>query len=131
MMDAGRVFGRGISFPPRLGPDGRVAWSAGPDNVRECIRVLLLTELGERIRLPEFGGSLRALLGDPNTVSTRRLVQQRIEDALRLWEPRVAVDSVQVEEADEDAAAAIATITYRLVATQATERTTLRVQLNG
>src|SRR5436305_1697397 len=30
-MDDGRIFGRGISFPPRVGPDGRVAWSAGPD----------------------------------------------------------------------------------------------------
>ena len=28
-MDAGRIFGRGIAFPPRVGADGRVAWSEG------------------------------------------------------------------------------------------------------
>ena len=64
-MDAGRLFGRGISFPPRVGPDGRVAWSEGEVNVREAIRIILMTEPRERLRLPEFGGgpgplSLRA-----------------------------------------------------------------------
>jgi hypothetical protein len=42
-MDAGAIFGRGISFPPRIGPDGRVAWSAGEENVRECMRIILQT----------------------------------------------------------------------------------------
>ena len=130
-MDAGRLYGRGIAFPPRLGPDGRMLWSEGPDNVRECIRITLLTQTGERVQLPAFGGDLRPLLGEPNTVSTRRLAQQRIEDALRLWEPRIEVQSVRVEEAADDAAAAIATVTYRLVATQLVEQTSLRMQLNG
>ena len=131
MMDAGRVFGRGISFPPRLGPDGRMLWSEGPPNIRECIRVTLLTEAGERVQLPAFGGNLRPLLSEPNTVSTRRLAQQRIEQALRQWEPRIAVESVDVDEAPDDPAAAVATVTYRLVATQGVEQTTLRMQLNG
>ena len=42
---AGRSLGRGISFPPRVGPDGRLAWSAGEQNIREAIRVILMTEL--------------------------------------------------------------------------------------
>lgn len=131
MMDAGRIYGRGIAFPPRLGPDGRMLWSEGPDNIRECIRVTLLTQTGERVQLPGFGGNIRPLLGEPNTVTTRRLVQQRIEDALRRWEPRVAIESVVVDEAPDDPTAAIATVTYRLVATQVVEQTSLRMQLNG
>ena len=58
MIDAGKLFGRGISFPPRVGPDGRVAWSEGEVNVRESIRVILMTEQPERLRAPNFGGSL-------------------------------------------------------------------------
>lgn len=131
MMNAARVFGRGISFPPRLGPDGRMLWSEGPENIRECIRVTLLTETGERIQRAAFGGNLRRLLGEPNTVTTRRLVQQRVEEALKLWEPRITVESVDVEEAPDDPAAAVATIAYRLVATQAVEETSLRVRLDG
>ena len=42
MIDAGTLFGRGIAFPPRIGPDGRLMWSAGPQNIREGIRIALL-----------------------------------------------------------------------------------------
>ncbi|NTV96894.1 MAG: TOBE domain-containing protein, partial [Thiobacillus sp.] len=41
---AARLFGRGISFPPRIGSDGRIAWSEGEQNVRESIRVILMTD---------------------------------------------------------------------------------------
>ena len=41
-MDTGKLFGRGISFPPRVGPDGRVVWSEGEANVRECIEIVLM-----------------------------------------------------------------------------------------
>ena len=130
-MDAGALFGRGISFPPRVGPDGRVAWSTGPDNIREAIKVVLLTEPGERLQLAEFGGRLRALLFEPNSVATRRTVQEQIERALRLWEPRIRVRSIIVEEDDADPRSALATINYRLVASQADEQVTLRVPLRG
>ena len=78
MLDAGKIFGKGISFPPRIGPDGRVAWSEGEASVREAIRVILLTELNERVRLPNFGGSLGLFLFEPNTVTTRHLISDRI-----------------------------------------------------
>ena len=80
-MNAAMVFGRGLSFPPRLGRDGGFAWSEGPENIREAIRVLLLTETGERVRRPEFGGDLRRLLFEPNTAATRRTIRDRIEAA--------------------------------------------------
>ena len=28
------LYGQGLSFPPRLGPDGAMLWSAGEQNVR-------------------------------------------------------------------------------------------------
>ncbi|HZT75360.1 MAG TPA: GPW/gp25 family protein [Vicinamibacterales bacterium] len=130
-MNDGQVFGQGISFPPRVGPDGRVAWSAGPDNIREMIRVVLMTDPGERVQLPDFGGRLRPLLFEPNTVATRRLVQEQIEIALQLWEPRIAIKSVTVDADAADARAAIAVIDYQLVASQTDEQLTLRVPLRG
>src|SRR5262249_25320510 len=130
-MDEERLFGRGISFPPRVGPDGRVAWSAGPVNIRESIQIVLLTEPGERLQLPEFGGRLRAVLFEPNTVATRRLVQEQIDRALRLWEPRIALGAVVVEEDPDDPRMALATVSYELVASQASGQVTLRVPLRG
>ena len=130
-MDLGSLFGQGISFPPRVGADGRLAWSAGPDNIREMIRVVLLTEPGERVQLADFGGRLRALLFEPNTVATRRLVQEQIERALQLWEPRIAVRSITIDEDAADPRAAVAVIDYQLVASQSVEQLTLRVPLRG
>jgi uncharacterized protein len=130
-MDAGRIYGRGISFPPRIGPDGRVTWSEGEVNVREAIRVILMTELRERIRLPEFGGGLSKYLFEPNTVTTRHQIQERITRALAQWEPRINVESINVEPDAFDQQAAVATITYKLVATQALERVSLTVSLGA
>ncbi len=125
------MFGRGIAFPPRVGGDGRVAWSEGETNVRESIQVILQTERRERLMLPEFGGGLSGYLFEPNTVTTRRLIKDRIQRALEQWEPRIAVESVEVDADPEDSQAAVATITYRLVATQTRERVTLGVTLAG
>ena len=131
MNDVGKILGRGISFPPHVGPDGRVAWSEGEVNVREAIRIILLTEQRERLRLPAFGGSLSRYLFEPNTVTTRQLIRDRITKELADWEPRITVDSVTVEADPDDPQAAVATISYRLVATRARESVTLSVALTG
>jgi len=130
-MDNGNVYGRGVAFPVRVGGDGRLAWSAGADNVRESIQVILLTQPGERLQLPEFGGGLRRFLFEPNTVATRRLVQHEIEQALQRWEPRLKLRSVSVAADPDDERSALATIDYELVATSSVEQATLRVPLAG
>lgn len=129
LMDAGKIFGRGMSFPPRVGADGRVAWSEGESNVRESIRVILMTEQPERLRTPNFGGSLGQFLFEPNTVATRRSIQDRITKELAQWEPRISVESVSVDADTDDPTAAIAVITYKLIATQTVERVSLSVTL--
>ena len=131
MKNAGQILGRGMSFPPRVGPDGRIAWSEGEGNVREAIRIILLTEQRERLRLPAFGGSLARFLFEPNTVTTRQLLRDRITKELAEWEPRISVESVTVEPDADDPQAAVATINYRLVATRAQESVTLSVALTG
>lgn len=130
-MDAGKLYGRGISFPPRVGEDGRVAWSVGEANIRDAIRVILLTEPGERLLRPDFGAGLRRFLFEPNTVTTRRAIEEAITNALKDWEARIAVESVTVEEEPDDPRAVLATVTYRLVATSAVERVSLSVGVAG
>ncbi len=131
MSNAGKIFGKGISFPPRVGADGRVVWSEGETNIRESIKIILLTELGELLRLPQFGGGLNRFLFEPNTATTRQLIRDRITKALAQWEPRITVESVAVEPDAQDVQAAIATVNYKLVATQSAERVSLSVTLGG
>lgn len=128
-MDLGTLFGRGIAFPPHVGSDGRVAWSEGEANVREAVQIILLTERGERLMLPDFGGDLGTFLFEPNTVTTRHLLADQIARALAAWEPRLMIESVQVEPDPNDDQAAVATITYKLVATQTRERVSVQVTL--
>ncbi|MCB0106636.1 MAG: GPW/gp25 family protein [Caldilineaceae bacterium] len=125
------IFGQGLSFPPRVGADGRLAWSVGEANVRESIRLILLTEPGERLMRESFGCGLRRFLFEPNTLATRQLIQERIVRALERWEPRVRVDSVQVDANAADERMIEIGITYRLIATQVIERLTLTLQLEG
>jgi phage baseplate assembly protein W len=131
MSNAGKILGKGIGFPPRIGADGRVVWSEGETNIRESIRVILMTELNERLYLPEFGGGLNRFLFEPNTATTRQLIRDRITKALAEWEPRIEVQSVSVEPDGQDSQAAIAVINYKLVATQVSERVSLTVTLGG
>ena len=130
-MGGASIYGKGMAFPPRVGADGRLAWSEGEDNVRESIRVILLTEPGERLRLPAFGAGLGRCLFEPNILATHTLLRQRIADALKRWEPRIQLESVEVLADEVDPQAAIATITYRLVATQSQERVSLAVTVGA
>lgn len=129
--DAGRVLGRGFAFPPRLGPDGRFAWSEGTANVRDSIRVILMTELQERLMLPDFGCGLRSFLYEPNVVSTHRLIADRSRRALATWEPRIRVEELTVEPDPQDPDGAVLSITYQLTATGAEDNLRLTLLLGG
>ena len=130
-MDGGKLYGRGMSFPPRVGEDGRIAWSEGETNIREGIQITLRTQEGERLNLPGFGAGLQRYLFEPNTVATRFQIQDRITKALQLWEPRISITSVDVQQDPSDNQAAIAAIEYKLIATQVKERLNLSVKLGS
>jgi uncharacterized protein len=128
-MDGGQLYGRSISFPPRVGDDGRVVWSEGETNIREAIQIILKTEERERINLPSFGAGLQQYLFEPNTASTQFQIKDRITKALQLWEPRISVTQVDVQQDPSDIKAAIATIEYKLVATRVKQRVNVTVLL--
>lgn len=125
------LFGQGMAFPPRVGVDGRLAQSEGEENVRESIRLILLTEPGERLLREDFGCGLRRFLFEPNTVTTRQLIGERIKQSLARWEPRVIIDEVLVEADEENPRLIGINIMFRLIATQAAGRMGLTLQLEG
>lgn len=131
MTREGDLYGRSMSFPPRVDANGRFAWSEGTRNVHESIKIILLTEAGERLMLPEFGAGLKRFLYEPNTVATRHLIEEQITRSLEQWEPRIQIQEVNVEADPSDDRKAIATLRYNLVATQQTESVTLHVALGG
>jgi len=123
------IFGRSLSFPPRVGAGGGFLWSEGEANIRESITVILKTDPGERVGVPEFGAGLGRFLFEPNVPATHARMRDAVQRALGRWERRIQVEGVEVEVDPADGEAARVTILYRLVATSARERISLNVTL--
>ena len=131
MTDEAALYGRGVAFPLRLTPEGRLAWSDGEANVRESIRILLLTAQGERLRRPDYGAGLERFLFEPNVPTTWRAIEESIRRQLANWEPRVQVEAIQVVADPNDAEAAVATLSFTLVATSQAGRMSLSIPVQG
>lgn len=96
--------GRGLKLPLEPGArDHALDLLDGPDKVRQSILSILDTEPGERVMRPTFGCGLRRYLMQPNSVATRALIRRDVETALRTWEPRIEVGTVDVLPGDDPA----------------------------
>jgi phage baseplate assembly protein W len=124
------LYGKGVSFPLRVGPDGGIVWSTGELNVRECICTILRTASGERVERPTFGCGLDRILFEPNSTATLRLIQDRVTQAISLWEPRVSLNNVTATVNATDPRDVDVTITYTLIATGVQQRLQMTVSAN-
>lgn len=87
--------GRGWAFPFQVDPaTGAIATSAQEDNIKQCLTLIIGTKPGERQMLPEFGCRIHELMFAPNTAASSSLIASHVELAIKRWEPRVIVDSV-------------------------------------
>ena len=124
------LYGQGVSFPLRVGPDGGIVWSSGELNVRECICTILRTAPGERVERPTFGCGLDQILFEPNSTATLQLIQDRVTNAISLWEPRVSLNDVTATVNAADPRDVDVAITYTLIATGVQERLQMTVSGN-
>jgi len=91
--------GRGISFPMGVDHTGSIALTSGPEDLDRSIRVVLATAPGERVMRPEFGCGIHELVFAPNDAATRGMAEHHVDEALRLWEPRIEVLEVRATAA--------------------------------
>lgn len=124
-------FGQGVAFPMVVDGAGRLRWSHGERNIEESIGLILKTQQGERVGLAPFGAGLGSFLFEPNNAATHARVADAIATALKRWEPRIAVEQVDVEPSRRASETAVATILYRLVATGQQSRLALDISLGG
>ena len=94
---------RGIAFPFRVDDEtGRIQLADGEAKIRQNVRLILGTRVGERPLLRDFGTRLPALVHDPNDEVIVDIAQNHSREALLRWEPRIIVTESQVErDADE------------------------------
>ncbi|NLE44887.1 MAG: GPW/gp25 family protein [Chloroflexi bacterium] len=109
--------GRGVAFPLQLSARGGVALVEGERDIEQSIRIILGTKPGERVMRPEFGCRVHELLFEPRSASTETRMHRYVLDALKRWEPRIDVISVNVyADADVDGAL-LAEVSYVIKAT--------------
>ena len=78
--------GRHLSFPFRIASDGRTVQVDSLENhVREELMQLLLTNLGERAFLPEFGGGVRRLVFENIDQATGGMTKAILTQAISRW----------------------------------------------
>ena len=70
------------------------------DDIKQSLRIILLTSMGERIMRPDFGSKLReSVFRKMNSVAVNTM-KDNIKRAILEFEPRVTLDSIELNTAD-------------------------------
>jgi phage baseplate assembly protein W len=87
----------GVPYPIVKNPRGFLYSQDGIDQIKSDMLVLLLTNPGERVMNPNFGTPLRRLIFEPNDPALRLEAKNMIINSINRWEPRIAVENIEVE----------------------------------
>jgi phage baseplate assembly protein W len=94
--------GRGWSFPPEFQKEtGAVKMLEDEADIKSSLEILLATRPGERIMLPEYGCNLEELLFKPMNLTLKTYVIDLIKTAILYHEPRIDVNKIDIDTANE------------------------------
>ncbi len=90
--------GVGWKFPVQIDEaTGYVKTSSYEEDIKEAVRIILMTRKGERMMRPEFGCGIQEYTFETIEPSILLQMQMEIQNALVIWEPRITEIEVQVE----------------------------------
>ncbi len=69
---------------------------ADTDHLRQSVRDILLTPQGSRLARREYGSLLSALIDQPQNPALRLQIMSAVYVALNRWEPRLTLDSINI-----------------------------------
>ena len=97
------IYGKHLAFPFRIGTDGCTEQvDKLESHVRDELIQLILTNLGERAFLPEFGGGLRRLVFEGINDTTASLTKAMLTQAISRWlGHRITLENLQVRVQNE------------------------------
>ena len=96
---------------------GGIALARYEDDIAQAIRIVLMTQPGERRMRPTFGCRIHELVFAPMNATTFGQMERYVEEALAFWEPRITVASIDVVPSTHDGWVDIA-IGYEVRATK-------------
>lgn len=121
-----------LGWPLLPVPDeGTLSYPSLEDSIKQSIRIILLTRPGEQLMRPRFGAGLPRFLHLPNTLETRRQIQETVFQALNEWDKRMVVLQVEVWEDSEAPEAVRIEIAYKIRRTGEPVTTTVTLNLGS
>ena len=94
-----KFLGLGWRFPPEFHRHSdaiQVKVVAEEDDIRESLAILLSTRPGERIMHPAYGCSIQAMVFETVNESTITEIRDMVERAVLFFEPRITLESIDV-----------------------------------
>ncbi|MFT6270222.1 MAG: phage baseplate assembly protein W [Alphaproteobacteria bacterium] len=91
--------GKGWQFPPRFNAlNGQVAMAQGEQDIEDSLKILLGTTQGERFMVPNYGLNLQDQLFETFNVTARNLLKDKIKRTLLVYEPRINLLAVDLDD---------------------------------
>ena len=123
--------GSGARFPFAVNPaTGRVEVSAGQQNVKESLFLILKTAIGERILRPGFGTNLNSFSFMDVTTTMLQILRRDLSQQIYENEPRIASISLNVDPSSQEGTV-LFLITYTVRDTNTQENLVFPFYLNG
>ena len=94
------LIGSGWAFPGQITAGGSVRLVSGAEEIDAALRMILTTAPGERVMRPDFGCAMWEQVFAPVNAGTLGAIEQSVREAIRRWEPRVELTSVDVFPAE-------------------------------
>ena len=105
--------GRGFHFPLSIDRQtGKFVMAEYEDDISEAVGIILKTNLGERVMLPEFGSGVSNYIFAVNRLENDASFEAEIQNALEKFEPRIRDVKVEVRNDDGGKSAVTVNITY-------------------
>jgi len=110
--------GRGWSFPPDFTVAAAgVAMLQEDADVASSLEILLSTTPGERVMQPRYGCNLSELMFESLDTRMKTLMADKVESAILYYEPRIKLESVNLDDSMEADGVVLIQVVYTVKST--------------
>ncbi|MCX7746448.1 MAG: GPW/gp25 family protein [Clostridia bacterium] len=125
------LIGRGWRFPVSVDPNtGKIAMVEEQDDIRESVKLILSTSLGERVMHVDFGFGINDFAFETMDAGTASLIEYRVKEALGQWEKRIRNINVRSEMAPDDSGVLLVYVDYTVGAADIKDKLVYPFYLN-
>jgi len=110
--------GTGWGFPPAFSnKTSDVGMLSDAEDIQSSLEILLTTRPGERVMRPDYGCNLDELVFEPLTTTFKTYIKDLISTAILYYEPRIDVNSIDLDDTGELEGRILIVIDYTVSAT--------------